>query len=51
MYYTRNYALAIASASIRPGSCGHPLGITMGSMDSEPKIIIMNPNISVVTRL
>ena len=35
--YTRNYALAIASASFPPGSRGNLLGIAPGMLGSDPK--------------
>ena len=41
--YTRNYALAIASASFPLGSHGNPLGITLGSQISKPKAMILDP--------
>ena len=40
---TRNYALAIASASFPAGSHGNPLGITLGSRISEPKVMVLDP--------
>ena len=48
--YTRNYALAIASASFPPGSHGNPLGITLGSRISKPKVMILDPKIAVLNR-
>ena len=48
--YTRNYALAIASASFPPGSHGNPLGITLGSRISKPKVMILDPKIPVLNR-
>ena len=48
--YTRNYALAIASASFPPGSYGNPLKITLGSRISKPKVMILDPKITVLNR-
>ena len=45
--HTRNYALAIASASFPPGSHGNTLGITLGSRISKPKVMILDPKILV----
>ena len=46
--HTRSYALAIASASFPPGSHGNPLGITLGSRISKPKVMILDPLIQVL---
>ena len=48
--HTRNYALAIASASFPPGSHGNPLGITLGSRIARPKGMILDPKILVLNR-
>ena len=48
--YTRNYALAIASAAFPAGSHGNPPGITLGSWISEPKVMVLDPKITVLNR-
>ena len=48
--YTRNYALAIASAAFPAGSHGNPPGITLGSRISEPKVMVLDPKITVLNR-
>ena len=46
--YTRNYPLAIVSASFPTGSHGNPLGITLGSLISKPKVMILDPKMQVL---
>ena len=48
IYILENYALAIASASFPPVSHGNPLGITLESRTSKPKVMIMDPKIMVL---
>ena len=48
--WTRNYALAIASASFPPGSHKDPLGITFESRISKPKVMIPDAKIQVLNR-
>ena len=48
--YTRNYALAIASASFDPGSRRDPLEIPLASKVWSPKMPVLDPIIFVLNR-
>ena len=48
--YTRNYALAIASAAFPAGSHGNPPGITLGSRISELKVMVLDAQMTVLNR-